>query len=273
MRNGGNKKKHVSPIYTIGIIFLLVTVLTNGGIFAAGALAALGYFIVKRILGAKDKEAEAQAEERARQAQRTAADARAAQASTQTSRRSDSDTTAQSASRTEAIPKQYREAEQARPVTPPKPAKPKYPEPVQQVVDAGEKAHDELTRLYATIPDLAVKRKIQEIIDISDKIVADAVADPSDVPQIKKFLDYYLPTTIKLLNSYERMSAQGIEGKNISKTKDSINEMLDTAIDAYKKLLDSLFADQAMDVETDIQVMNTLLKREGFAGGRAFQME
>lgn len=143
---------------------------------------------------------------------------------------------------------------------------PVYAPEVQAVVDEGKKAHTELEHLYATIPNLSVKGKIRELIDVSDKIVQDAADDPSDVPQIKKFLDYYLPTTIKLLNAYDRMGAQGIEGNNISSSMHSIEEMLDTAVAAYKKLLDSLFANQALDVETDIQVMNTLLKREGFSG-------
>lgn len=160
-------------------------------------------------------------------------------------------------------------AEQAppapRPVQPVR-REPKYPPEVQEVVDEGKLAHTELERLYATIPDLAVKAKIRELINVSDKIVEDAVTDPSDVPQIKKFLDYYLPTTIKLLNAYDRMGAQGIEGENITGAMQSIEEMLDTAVAAYKKLLDSLFANQAMDIETDIEVMNTLLKREGLAG-------
>lgn len=147
----------------------------------------------------------------------------------------------------------------------PKKPEPAYPPEVQAVVDEGERAHRELQHLYASIPDLAVKKKVQEIMDVSDKIIRDAIEDPGDVPQIKRFLDYYLPTTIKLLNAYDRMGAQGIEGSNISGTMQSINEMLDTAIDAYKKLLDSLFANQAMDIETDINVMNTLLKREGFS--------
>ena len=151
---------------------------------------------------------------------------------------------------------------------------PKYAPEVQAIVDEGKKAHDELERLYFSIPDLAVKRKVKELMEVSDKIIQDAIDDPSDVPQIKKFLDYYLPTTIKLLNAYDRMGAQGIEGENIGKTMSSINEMLDTAIDAYKKLLDSLFANQAMDIETDIDVMNTLLRREGFSasgeGGMKF---
>ena len=166
----------------------------------------------------------------------------------------------------EAAQEPVREQPAAKPAEPQKP-KPKYPPEVQAVVDEGERAHRELEHLYATIPNLGVKAKIRELIDVSDKIVEDAVNDPSDVPQIKKFLDYYLPTTIKLLNAYDRMGAQGIEGENITGTMQSIEEMLDTAVAAYKKLLDSLFANQALDVETDIQVMNTLLKREGLAGG------
>lgn len=159
-------------------------------------------------------------------------------------------------------------AETAAPKPRPQPVKrePVYPPEVQTVVNEGRRAHVELEHLYATIPDLAVKAKIRELIDVSDKIIEDAKTDPSDVPQIKKFQEYYLPTTIKLLNAYDRMGAQGIQGENISNTMQSIEEMLDTAIAAYKKLLDSLFANQALDVETDIQVMNTLLQREGLAG-------
>ena len=165
--------------------------------------------------------------------------------------------------------KAEQEGAAARPAPQPKPAakQPVYPPKVQAVVDEGRRAHTELEHLYAVIPNLSVKAKIRELINVSDKIIEDAVNDPSDVPQIKKFLDYYLPTTIKLLNAYDRMGAQGIEGSNISGTMQSIEEMLDTAVAAYKKLLDSLFANQALDVETDIEVMNTLLKREGLAEG------
>lgn len=153
------------------------------------------------------------------------------------------------------------------------PEEEKEPEPtvsygaqVDAVISEGKTAQKELGRLYASIQNAEVKKKIRDIMEISDKIIQDAINDPSDVPQIKKFLDYYLPTTIKLLNAYDRMGAQGIEGENISGTMSSIEEMLDTAIEAYRKLLDSLFANQALDIETDIDVMNTLLKREGLSG-------
>ena len=141
---------------------------------------------------------------------------------------------------------------------------------VRAIIAEGQRAQKELGRLYASIPDAQVKRKIRDIMEISDKIIQDAREDPTDVPQIKKFLDYYLPTTIKLLNAYDRMGQQGIEGENISGTMTRIEDMLDTAIDSYRKLLDGLFANQAMDIETDISVMNTMLKREGLAGDDPF---
>ena len=238
------KNRPVSPIYVVAGVFVLFSVIAP--IFSllrfllAGILAGIGFCIVRAIVGSGKKK-----DDSAQQAE-AAAEARA---------------------RAEAEAAAKREAE-ARAAA--EQAKPKYPPEVQAIVDEGAKARAELKRLYASIPDLAVKRKIAELIDVSDKIVADAVADPSDVPQIKKFLDYYLPTTIKLLNAYDRMGAQGIQGENITGAMKSIDEMLDTAIEAYKKLLDSLFANQVMDIETDISVMNTLLQREGLSGSGGF---
>lgn len=153
---------------------------------------------------------------------------------------------------------------------PQQPQEKSYGTEVDAIIAEGKIAQKELGRLYASIPDLAVKRKIRDIMEISDKIIRDAKEDPSDVPQIKKFLDYYLPTTIKLLNTYDRMGQQGIEGENITGTMQRIEDMLDTAVASYKKLLDGLFADQAMDIETDISVMNTMLRREGLSGASEF---
>ena len=144
---------------------------------------------------------------------------------------------------------------------------PRYSPEVEKIIADGKLAMREMGRLYSTIEDPEVRKKINEIMRISDKIVQDAVQDESDVPQIRKFLDYYLPTTIKLLNAYDRMSDQGIAGDNLSRSMKSIEEMLDTAIEAYKKQLDSLFENQALDIETDISVMNQMLAREGLTGG------
>ena len=141
-----------------------------------------------------------------------------------------------------------------------------YGPEVDSIISDGELAQREMGRLYASIKDTEIRGKINEIMQVSDKIVQDAKHDPSDVPQIRKFLDYYLPTTIKLLNAYDRMDSVGYDGKNISGSKTRIADMLDTTIEAYKKQLDSLFSNQALDIETDIKVMNGMLAQEGLGG-------
>ena len=147
-----------------------------------------------------------------------------------------------------------------------------YGPEIDPILQEGNRALSEMGRIYMSVQDVEVRRKINELMRITDKITQDAIHDPSDIPQIKKFMNYYLPTTIKLLNAYDRMSAQGIEGENLDKSMKNINDMLDQAIEAYKKRLDSLFENQALDIETDIEVMNQMLAREGLSGGKDFDI-
>ncbi len=142
-------------------------------------------------------------------------------------------------------------------------SKTSYGPEIDAIIEEGKIAQKEMGRLYGSIKNEDVRRKINKIMEVSDKIVQDAIHDPSDVPQIKKFLSYYLPTTIKLLNSYDRMGNQGISGENITNSMAKIEDMLDAAISAYEKQLDSLFANQALDIETEISVMNSMINREG----------
>ncbi|MGM9522135.1 MAG: 5-bromo-4-chloroindolyl phosphate hydrolysis family protein [Oscillospiraceae bacterium] len=147
------------------------------------------------------------------------------------------------------------------------------PEPVttgNEEADAllreGETAVLEMRRLRSSIKNTAVCEKIDILIDVTDKIFKDIIDDPSDIPQVKRFAGYYLPATMKLLNAYDRMSAQNIDGENISATLGRIEDILDTTVTAYKKQLDALFANQALDIETDITVLEAMLKREGLSG-------
>jgi len=133
---------------------------------------------------------------------------------------------------------------------------------IDAIINEGRLAMEEMRRLRASIDDDNIKAKVDQIIEVSDKIVKNVLEDPGHFSQVKRFLSYYLPTTIKLLNAYDRFYDQGISGKNISGSMERIDEMLDTIIDAYKKQLDSLFANQALDIETDIEVMEGMLKRE-----------
>ncbi len=139
----------------------------------------------------------------------------------------------------------------------------RYSPGVQSVIRDGKLALSEMERLHAAIRDPSVRERIDRITAVSGKIIEDARSDESDVPQIRRFLDFYIPTTLKLLNAYDRMDATGLDGENISHSKKSIEEMLDTTIAAYEKQLDALFSNQAMDIDAEIRSMKSLLEREG----------
>ena len=94
-------------------------------------------------------------------------------------------------------------------------------------------------------------------------------AHPEKLPQIRKFMSYYLPTTLKLLRSYDELSRQGVSGQNITGTMEKVEGMMDTIVLAFEKQLDSLFGDQAMDISTDITVLDNMMAREGLTGGDA----
>ena len=175
----------------------------------------------------------------------------------------------------EAIPVQYTEASpeseeaaaQEAPAEDPSP----YPPEVQAIINEGRVALREMGRLYASIPNPEIRRRINELMSVSDKIIRDAIDDPADVPQIRKFLDFYLPTTLRLLNAYDRMNAQEYAGENITGSMERIEEMLDTTIAAYKKQLDALFANQAADIQMDNDTMNARPRRARRQGVSRYQ--
>ena len=76
-------------------------------------------------------------------------------------------------------------------------------------------------------------------------------------------MSYYLPTTLKLLNAYDRMSGQGVAGENIGGTMQRVEQMMDTIVQAFEKQLDSLFGAEALDISTDITVLDNMMAREG----------
>ncbi len=137
---------------------------------------------------------------------------------------------------------------------------------IDALIAERDKAVSEMKRLNANIPDETISRQIDHLEETTRKIIAQVVAEPGKLSQIRKFMSYYLPTTLKLLNAYDRMDSTGVSGANIDSTKGKIEEMLDTIVVAFDKQLDSLFADEALDISTDITVMEQLLAREGLGG-------
>lgn len=149
----------------------------------------------------------------------------------------------------------------------PKPEKKTTGDPeLDKVVDQRDLALSEMHRLNDSIKDERVSAQIDHLEAVTGKIIDHVVANPRKLPQIQRFLSYYLPTTLKLLNAYDRMDSTGVSGSNIDGTMGKIETMMDTVVSAYDKQLDALFGDEALDISTDITVMENLMAQEGLSG-------
>ena len=143
----------------------------------------------------------------------------------------------------------------------------KSPDPkIQEVLDKGNAYVKEIRRCNDEIPGEEISAKIDRMEAIVRKIFERAEAHPEVIPDMKKLMDYYLPMTVKLLNAYADMDRQPVQGETIRKSKQEIDATLDTLNAAFEKLLDDLFQDAAIDVSSDISVLNTLLAQEGLTG-------
>jgi len=134
---------------------------------------------------------------------------------------------------------------------------------IDALLEEGEKAVAVMRGLRDTMTGDSVKQKTGELVSITDKIFKKLLVEPGVYKQVKRFSDFFLPTTIKLLNSYDRFGQSGVSGDNITGTIERIDTALDTTIDSYRKFFDSLFENQALDIEADIRVLETMLKQEG----------
>lgn len=133
-----------------------------------------------------------------------------------------------------------------------------------------DRAVSEMRRLNANIPGEKISRQIDHLEEVTRKILTHVVEHSEKLPQIRRFMDYYLPTTLKILNAYDRMGEAGIEGENITGVKGRIDAVMDTLVSAFDRQLDALFADEALDIATDITVMENLLKQEGLGEEKPF---
>ena len=162
----------------------------------------------------------------------------------------------QSAPKPEARPEPKQEA---------KPKSTGNPE-IDALLAERDRAVGEMRRLNDSIKDEKISRQIDHLEATTGKIIDTVAASPSKLPQIRKFMNYYLPTTLKLLNAYDRMDATGVSGANIDGTKGRIEDMLDTICAAFTRQLDDLYGQEAMDVSAEIRVMEQMLAQEGFGG-------
>ena len=128
----------------------------------------------------------------------------------------------------------------------------------------------EIRRLNDDIDDPEMSRKIDRIGEITSKIYGYAKQNPGKEGQLRSFLNYYLPTTLKILRAYARLEDQGVEGENIRTAKKRIEGMMDKVVDGFEKQLDRLFEVDTMDINADVEVLERMLEKDGLSGGMGF---
>lgn len=124
----------------------------------------------------------------------------------------------------------------------------------------------EIRAVNDAIPDPVMSEKIDRIGEITGKILDYQRQNPGKDGQLRSFLNYYLPTTLKILRSYAQLDAQGVEGENITAAKKRIEGMMDKVVEGFENQLDKLFADSAMDISSDVAVLEKMLEKDGLSG-------
>ena len=121
----------------------------------------------------------------------------------------------------------------------------------------------QLREVNDDIPEPVMSQQNSRLEEVSGRIFALAQKDPDKKAQLQKFMNYYLPTALKLLNTYASLSRQAVEGTNITEAKHSIERSMDLLVTAFENQLDKLFQSDALDVTTDIAALEGMLNMDG----------
>ena len=135
----------------------------------------------------------------------------------------------------------------------------------EAVVEAGRAYVRKIRSCNDAIPGEEISEKISRMELVTARIFERVEGHPENIEDIEKLMEYYLPTTVKLLEAYAELSAQPVQGENIKNSQREIEATLDTLNEAFERLFDSLFQDTMWDVSTDISVLKTLLAQEGLS--------
>ena len=127
-----------------------------------------------------------------------------------------------------------------------------------------------IRRANDRIADPVLSAKIDRLEEVTAKIFQAVEADPKKRSSIDTFLNYYLPTTQKLLDSYAEFEATGVEGANLGQAKDRIEKTMDSIVAGFEHQLDELYKMDAMHVDSDIRVMETMLRRDTASAEKDF---
>ena len=137
------------------------------------------------------------------------------------------------------------------------------PEEAKKTIAAGRAYLEEIRTCNDRIPGVEISEKISRLELVISKIFNRVEQHPELVDDLGRFMDYYLPTTVKLLKAYEELDEQPSQGENIVNSKKEIEDTLDTIDQAFEKLLDSFFEEAAWDISSDISVLHNMFAQEG----------
>lgn len=148
----------------------------------------------------------------------------------------------------------------------PQPPQKAEPQPEPAPADQYTALLQQLRKANDAIPDPVMTARISRLEDVSARIFDLAKKDPGKKAQLQKFMDYYLPTALKLLNTYASLSAQDVQGENITDAKKNIERSMDLLVSAFENQLDKLFQSDALDVSADVAALEGMLNMDGLTG-------
>jgi len=130
-------------------------------------------------------------------------------------------------------------------------------------IDMGQNYIKQIKSVNDAIPEEEISKKLYRLENIVTQILDYVENNPKKLPEVNKFTNHYLPITLKLVNAYKELNDQPVQGDNIKSAKNEIEKSIDIINIAFEKLLDDLFEEIALDISTDISVLETLFTQEG----------
>lgn len=233
-KQNAKKKRSALPIYAIGIVWLLYAGKLNTfrGILSCAVVSAIVYAILRIVLPGKK-----------------------------------TDEPPKAAAPEQPQPKQAEKKPEPQPE--PEPEE-KLPPELQSVIYQGKRAIADIRRLNDEIPDERISAQIDLIERLTAQIFDCARKNPKKLSQIRQFLNYYLPTTIKLMEQYVTLQNQSLKTENITEGMQKIEDLLDKVIIAFQRQLDALFEADVVDITADIRVMEQMMASEGLTNKKDF---
>ncbi len=134
---------------------------------------------------------------------------------------------------------------------------------VKRIIDEGERYIEHIHKKNDEIPGEEMTKKLSRLEEVVKRIFEEVKRNPSSANELNRFMDYYLPTTQKLIDAYADLDKNPSSGETVQSTRREIEDTIDSLIDAFEKLFDKLFMDKAWDISSDISTMKTMMAQDG----------